>query len=300
MLKKMILALTVLTLSACAFDKDASKNNAKEVEETQRQKSTYDPITGVYTGQLRTPSNRQDISITLFTLAEPVAPNSDRDDGFRWVLRANYKKINPVGMGYSLKARFIPETGQLILTNENISKGTIGMDDVHTIEAKIVGQRIIGEAKSITGVIGTVELNMTSNEAAAPGNNEEAEYYERLRQQYESIAGVYAGDNVVNGKVTFSFKISLQVIREGLVPKLVGEFNRDDDPTSSVSLSLSGIYQPDLTPATLTLSGKPRFNSNNSSYAATFEGTIVNGVYKGSWFTNTRGAEGSFTLKKMP
>ncbi|WP_374078393.1 hypothetical protein [Bdellovibrio bacteriovorus] len=296
MLKKLILSVAMLSLAACAFDKDTSDDNAREVAERQRQLNTYSRVVGFYSGKLTTPAAQQDVELRLFTLENEAGKNSNGDERYSVVLRGNYKKLNPVGPGYNFKARYIPETAELILTNDSTA---LGVDDIHTINAKFSGQKIIGEVKSVSGVIGVLDLTLTSNERQAPGNNEENEYYERLRRQYESIAGTYAGNNTVDGKAKFSFTISLQVIKVGLTPQIVGEFKRSDDPGESVSLTLTAVYQPELSPAILTLTGVPRFNPTNSPYKATFEGTLIGDEYKGSWRTNIKGFEGDFVLKKV-
>lgn len=296
MLKKLILSVAMLSLAACAFDKDTSDDNAREVAERQRQLNTYSRVVGFYSGKLTTPAAQQDVELRLFTLENEAGKNSNGDERYSVVLRGNYKKLNPVGPGYNFKARYIPETAELILTNDST---TLGVDDIHTINAKFSGQKIIGEVKSVSGVIGVLDLTLTSNERQAPGNNEENEYYERLRRQYEGIAGTYVGNNTVEGKAKFSFTISLQVIKVGLAPQIVGEFKRSDDPGESVSLTLTAVYQPELSPAILTLTGVPRFNPTNSPYKATFEGTLIGDEYKGSWRTNIKGFEGDFVLKKV-
>lgn len=296
MFKNILIIIVAFTLGACAFDQDTGAENAREVAERQKQLATFSKVTGFYSGKLTTSSVQQDIELRLFTLEKEAGKNSRDEDRYTVVLRGNYKKINPVGPGYNLKARYIPETAELILTNESVN---VSVDDVHTINARIVGNKIIGEVKSISGLIGILDLTLSSNERQTPGNNEENEYYERLRRQYEAIAGVYTGQNVIDGKAKFSFTISLQVVKVGMEPQLIGEFKRSDDPSESVSLTLTAIYQPELAPPLLTLSGTPRYNPNNSPYKATFEGTLVDGVYTGSWRTNIKGFEGNFTLNKV-
>ncbi len=297
MMKKLILASALLALVGCAFDKDNATNNAREVEERQKLMSKFSRVVGYYTGKLTTSAAQQDVELRLFTLEDQGGTNSSGEDRYRVVLRGNYKKINPVGPGFNFKARYIEETAELILTNE---AGTLGVDDIHTINAKVVGQKIVGEVKSISGVIGVLDLALTSNQTKVPGgSNEENEYYERLSRQYNAIAGTYAGENVVDGKVTYQFSVSLQVVKTGIVPQLIGEFKRHDDPEGNVSLTLTAVYQPELSPAVLTLTGKPRYNPNNSPYQGTFQGTLIGDEYKGSWRTNIRGFEGEFLLKKV-
>lgn len=294
MIKKLFLTFLFLSLSACAFNKDTSDDNIREVAERQRQLNTYNTVVGLYNGKLTTPTSQQDVELRLFTLENEAGKNANGDERYSIVLRGNYKKLNPVSPGYNFKARYIPETAELILTNDNLN---LTADDIHTINAKVSGQSIVGEVKSISGVIGILQLTLAANEHQNPGNNQENEYYERLRKQYEAIAGTYSGNNILNGKAQFGMKITLQVVKQGVVPQLVGIFTRDDDPSDSVSLILSATYQPELSPAVLTMTGTPRYASN-SPYKATFEGTLIDNVFKGSWRTNVKGFEGEFSLKK--
>ncbi|UOF02837.1 hypothetical protein [Bdellovibrio reynosensis] len=295
MLKKLILILGVLSLTACAFDQDTSKSDAKEAEERARLLSKYNSVVGTYAGKLSTGNSEKDIELTLFTLEEVDSQNQNGEDTNRVVLRANYKAINPASAGLNLRVRYIPETSELIFTNEN---KTPGPDDVHTINAKIAGNTIEGQVKSLSGLVGVLKVSLQSAERQKPGSdNQEHEYYERLREQYEAIAGTYTGANIKGGKATFTFTITLQVVKEGKVPKLIGRFDRADDPAGSVSLYLKVNYQTDLNPPVLTITGTSIQHS--SDYLATFDGTLVNGEYKGSWQNNKQGFQGDFTLKKV-
>ncbi|WII71299.1 hypothetical protein QJS83_12585 [Bdellovibrio sp. 22V] len=298
MFKKLILATALIGLVGCAFDKDNDANNAAELADRQRQLSSYSRVVGFYTGKLTTSTTQQDVELRLFTLESEAGTNANGDDRYRIVLRGNYKKINPVGPGYNFKARYIPETGELILTNEAT---TLSADDIHTVNAKVFGQKIVGEAKSISGVIGVLEMTMSSSQSTKPGNNEENEYYERLYREYKAIEGVYTGENIFNGKATYRMTVKLEAIKVNTgsraVPQIVGEFTRQDDPNGSLTLNLSAVYQPELTPAVLNLTGKPRYNTS-TPYEASFDGVIVNGEYTGSWKTNIQGFKGNFTLKK--
>ena len=293
MLQKIILLVALLGLSACAFDKDTSKANAKEVAERERQLQTYSKVTGLYRGTLTTGEAQQSVELRLFTLENEAGKNSNGDERYSVVLRGNYRKMNPVGPGYNFKARYIPETAELIFTND----AALGADDIHTINAKLAGQKIVGEVKSLSGIIGVLDLSLSSTEARTPGNSEN-EYNESLFRQYAKIAGVYKGDNVVDGKVNFTVTLTLQVIFDKKVPMLIGKFHRDDDTSGIIDMNLTTAYQPDLVPAILSMTGT-LVVPGNVPYSASFYGTIENDTYTGSWRSNTRGFQGDFVLKKV-
>lgn len=294
MIKKIIFIATLLGLVGCAFDNDNANNNAAEVSNRLKQLEKFSRIVGLYTGKLTTSSAQQDVELRLFTLESEAGTNANGDERSRIVLRGNYKKINPVGPGYILKAIYYPETGELILNNDT---AVPGVDDIHTINASLKDQKIVGEAKSISNLIGILDLTLSTNERQSPGNTEQNEYYERLRRQYDSISGTYAGENIVNGKVDHRFTITLRVSMDGVVPKLTGNYNRENHPEVAVNFT-SAVYQPDLSPARLTLKGTPSY-FGGTSYVATFDGILTDNEFIGSWETSIRGYQGEFKLKKM-
>lgn len=294
MLKHFLLTLSLLSLVACAFDKDNANNNAAEMSNRLKQLEKFSRVVGLYTGKLTTSVSQQDIELRLFTLENEAGTTASGDERSRIVLRGNYKKLNPVGPGYILKAIYYPETGELILNNDTANPG---VDDVHTINAIVNGGTINGEAKSISNVIGVLNLTLSTAERQAPGNTEQNEYYARLRRQYESISGVYAGENIVNGKMDHRFTIELRVTMDGIVPKLTGNYNRENHPEVGINFT-TAIYQPDLNPARLTLKGTPSY-FGGTNYIATFDGTLIDDEFAGTWETTIRGFQGEFKLKKM-
>lgn len=294
MFKHFTLILTLVSFVGCAFDNDTANNNAAEMSNRTKQLEKFSRVVGVYTGKLTTSTSQQDIELRLFTLESEAGTNASGDERSRIVLRGNYKKINPVGPGYILKAIYYPETGELILNNDS---SNITVDDVHTVNATVNGQQIFGEAKSISNVIGTLNLQLSSNQSQTPGNTEQNEYYSRLRRQYENISGTYAGESVLNGKVDHRFTIEIRVSMDGVVPKLTGNYNRENHPEVAVNFT-TAVYQPDLNPPRLTLKGTPSF-FGGTSYVATFDGVLVDGEYKGSWENSIRGYQGDFNLKKI-
>lgn len=297
MIKKFLIIITTMTLSACAFNSDNPTNNGEEILERQRQLEKFNRIVGLYTGKLYTSSAAQDVEIRLFTLDENAGSSSNGTDRLRKVLRASFAKTNPVSFETSLKGVYYQETGELTFINI-AEPGKMTIDDVHTINATINNQKITGDVKSISNVIGRLEVNLASNQSNTGGDNQTIEYYNRLRQEYERITGTYVGENIVDGKAQFNFTLELSLKQDGIVPKLVGFFRREN--VSSVTMNFTNvIYQPNLNPPQLTIHATPRDFGKSSTFA-TFEGILINDEYTGSWSTETNGFQGSFKLKKTP
>lgn len=297
MIKKFLTIITVLTLSACAFNNDNPNNNSEEILERQRQLEKFNRIVGLYTGKLYTSTSAQDVEIRLFTLDENAGSNSNGADRLRKVLRASFAKTNPVSFETSLKGVYYPETGELTFVNI-AEPGKITIDDIHTINANINNQKITGEVKSISNVIGRLEVTLSSNQSSGGGDNQTIEYYKRLRQEYETITGTYAGENIVDGKPQYNFTLELRLKPDGIVPKLIGFFRREN--LASVTMNFTNVvYQPNLNPPQLTIHATPRDFGKSATFA-TFEGILINDEYTGSWSTETNGFQGSFKLKKIP
>ncbi len=315
MLKKLILFAAILSLSACAFDKDSSRVNAKEAAEREKLIQTYKPVEGLYRGTMTTDTFTQPVELRMFTLEVEAGKNANGEERYLKVMRGNFKKMNSVDPNTSFKARFVPETGELILTN---SKENLEADDVHTINANVSGQKINGDAITVSGDIGKLELTLISSASNKPGNSE-TEFNERLRRQYESIAGTYVGENILDGKVTFKGTLILYVMEKEvdpsaggknssasvapstvkkLQPQLVGEFQRSDDPSNDLALILATSYQPEAAPPKLIMTGKLG-RITNVPYEANFQGVFIDGHYLGSWRSSTRGFQGDFILKKV-
>ena len=293
MLKKIILLAAVLGLSACAFDKDESKVNAKEAADRAKIESIYKPIEGVYRGTLTTDTVKQPVELRLFILEVQSGQNANGEDRYLKVLRANLKQTNSTDPSSNFKARYIQETGELILSNSSTSF----MDnEAHTINAKVIGEKIVGDAVTIAGQVGQIELSLTSKSSNRPDNSD-GEFKERLRRQYQAIVGTYVGENILEGKATFTGTLTLSIVEKEIGPYLVGQFKRNDDPLNDMMMILTSTYEPQYSPARLTMTGK--LSHTNINYEANFQGVFIDGNYHGSWRSSTRGFQGDFILKKV-
>ncbi|MGE9746642.1 hypothetical protein [Bdellovibrio bacteriovorus] len=308
MLKKLILAATVLSLAACAFDQDKNAGKQREIELNGKLQQTYKPVIGTYVGQITTADGTQDLEVKFFELkVDNGAKNSDGSTRLHSTLYATYKRINPAGESYDFVVGFAPETGDLTLVNVKDIK-SLGRDEIQTVDAKISGNNILGEAKAISGPKGIVKLYLKAREnESTGGGKEEFAYYERLRAQLTAISGTYVGQmdqgnsGPVKGIVGITLRLYVQeTVKEGstvTIPRLMGELNRADDPGHTADLTLTGVYEADLAEPRLTLTGKPA-RDLNSKFEAAIYGKLVNGVLEGA-LTSNYSMSGKLILKKQ-
>lgn len=293
---KIVFLIIGLQLSACSFSGNNSANTQKEVADRQKLINTFSQITGTYKGQLITSSNNLVIELSLFTLETKDGVNPDGSDRFRTVLKGVLRKIDPVGNSETFLARYIPETSELILTNSN---NTLSNDDTHTINSVIVGRRIIGEAKSPTGTIGQIDLKFVNSSSEKPGQSEIEETNNRIREQYNKIAGDYSGVALPPEGVMAPFAFSVRIyVTESIIngqstPALMANYRRDDDTGGILELLLNVSYKSDLNPAKITMTGKGAMN-----YFVTFEGIVKGEGELLVGMTTNKGYFGTLTLKR--
>ncbi|MBO9667328.1 MAG: hypothetical protein J7501_11010 [Bdellovibrio sp.] len=306
MIKKMILTLSVLSLAACAFEKDETGSDPQTrliAEQNQKVDKNFSGAVGIYSGDLVRSNGVEKIQLSLQILGEPTGKTNK--DGTQEILKrqaAAYLRINPVGASLTnFAVTFIRETGELMIVNKTAN---IGIDEVHTIFAKLAGDKITGRVVSMTGVIGTINLSLTAKENANPSNGTEEEQYARLREQYNTLKGDWVGCvKTTQGSTVpaYTVKMSLSLFEDAsdgktTVPRLAGNFHRDNDPKGALDSQLSGTYRPDLRPATLNITGKPIISNNG--YVSTFQGTVADGNYEASFSSTRKGFEGMLYLKK--
>jgi hypothetical protein len=296
-MKNLVLTLTILILAGCAFDKDGSTTSKTELRENQKQSEIYNSIKGNYRGQLTTATTKQDVELNLDILERIV--NSKKE----LILIGNYKKNNPVGPNLSFNARYTPENGQLVLMS---NLATFGPDDIHTISLQVQGTDLIGEAKSISGVVGRLHLSLVSRQSDTPNDNAGEDYKERLRAQYNAIAGSYKGNVIPPPQDGAPFAIIVRInvadvadANGEVMPQLMGILSYPAYNSTDLDMTLTMTYRPDLNPPQLSITARPRFSAG-SDYRANLQGTLKNGKYTGSMTSTAKGFEGNFTLTKQP
>lgn len=184
----------LLNFLGCAFDQSPTEINQREnktIEEKNRVlRSNYGLVTGFYQGRLRLGTEERLVTLGIYTLEVKEGNNSSGEPIFKPVLKAVYRQIYPVEIPIVLDGRYVPETGELSFIN-TVSNQGMGM--LHTISGSMNGTKILGEAKTPTGVLGNLELEFIQKKVDAPTEGDEDQTAQKLRQQYEGLTGTYVG-----------------------------------------------------------------------------------------------------------
>ncbi|RYZ88395.1 MAG: hypothetical protein EOP06_11030, partial [Proteobacteria bacterium] len=112
-LKLILVGVTALTLSACAFDKNAGADDKRESEDNAYLRDKYSQVAGRYHGLVQgNPS--EEIDLTLYPVQVPNGKNSRGETTFTYQLRAQYHWTDRVRDDLILEARYfysgVPQT----------------------------------------------------------------------------------------------------------------------------------------------------------------------------------------------
>ncbi|WP_413575474.1 hypothetical protein ACLVWU_14145 [Bdellovibrio sp. HCB290] len=311
MLKKLILALTVLSLAACAFNNDdnGSDNfNKKLNDDNQRSAEIFRKVEGSYQGNMiRENGATEIVQISLLLLNINTGTNTDGSAKIQHMQKAAYTRVSPASAPLTdMDVAYVPETGTLNILNSK----AVTNDDVQSIIATVQGGVITGTVKSRTGIIGRISLKFIIGGSSNDGNGSDEQYYNRLREQYTAISGTYLGCVISTKEVSqripsYKGKIKLSIFEQKVgtnpadnttIPTLVGSFTRNYDKNDFLKADLSGIYRSDFVPATLSLTGT--YPAQNNGYSTVFKGTLANGEYTADFMNAKGGIEGQMYFKK--
>lgn len=192
-LLQQLLFILCFVVTSCAFDQSPSQINQREnksIEEKNRVlRTNYDLVTGFYQGKLKLANEERTVTLGIYTLEVKEGTNSSGEPVFKPMLKAVYRQIYPVEVPIVLDGRFVPETGELSFLNSS----STGMDTLHTINGLFHTQKITGEAKTPTGLLGQLELSFVQKKVDAPMEGDDDHIAQKLRQQFEIISGTYVG-----------------------------------------------------------------------------------------------------------
>jgi ribosomal protein L19 len=193
-MKNLSIILLSFFLSFCAFNKSqndiTNRENKKSEEKNKVLRDNYDMVTGFYQGKLHLPNEDRNITLGVYTLEVKEGNNSSGEPLFKPVLKAVYRQLYPIEAPIVLDGRFIPETGELSFTNPSTN---ISNEVIHTINATISGPKIAGVAKTLTGTLGSIDLDFVQKHVEAPTEGDDQNMTQKLREQYETISGTYIG-----------------------------------------------------------------------------------------------------------
>lgn len=211
-MKKALLLLVTLTLSACSFDKnDPSADKVKQREE-DRAKLTqqFDPVVGLYKGKLEFVDRPQDMSVdvelTLILEDENAGVDSDGLPIIRPTLKGYFKRSDDLNLGLVFKASYNsyinPDQQNLILTNPTVigeKSSTPSDQEISSIRGKIVGDLIESSVLSGGGVIGKINLKLVNKSAQASSLGVQSDINEKVLKLYKKVEGTYDSQILIPG-----------------------------------------------------------------------------------------------------
>lgn len=299
-MKKYLVLLTCWLAIGCGLNSDGSKSDKvteKYVEDRAKLVDSYAVVRGTYRGTLNDGQKEYPIELALYTLEEKAGVDSNGETVIRPVLYSRYRRLDVVVADTIMNARYIAESGELILSNPSAKSA----DEIQSVNAKLNGKQILGQVNQIKGVLGLLNVQLTSRDVVSAGEGDQNEINNRLRAQLQAIAGTYEGRVVPSPGVADEFPIQVQLFvvdmnsSAGVVPTLVGHYKRLDDELNVAEQNMAVVYKPETNPPQLNLQSAS--NNRASPYMVVMNGTLVDGVAQGRLFTQ-KGYVGDYEIKR--
>ena len=326
---KYLMAALLMMAAACApsgrKDGNARYSNI-QAEEHARQKSYFSPAMGTYEGTYDNGKFKKNVKLVLEEVIEETGetfPNGMKKT--RIDMRATLYFVAPVEPSIVFSTSFIPEKNQISMRKKETGSGPGGnnptngggennntsnssdnfqISRINTVlqrESETSPRKIVGEVFSSQGKLGNINLEFSATSNDNSGEDEDA-YYDRLRQDYKEIVGLYEGKSI-KGKNSHKFQLEVYMVFDTenvKMPLLEAIYHREGDKTCSGRIRFKNAnYRRDMTPHRLIMSGVPIFREPNNPYRADFEGEIDGRQYVGQWQSSQNGFEGNFELKRV-
>lgn len=285
-MRKLILAVAALALSACSLGKDSSESNSAQVRQNKQVHELYDGLVGTYEGIIRN-TNHGDERVQLIVYIDSQSvKNPDGTPGTADVPMAFFRRSSPVIADYTMQASgYLKEVGDITFFN-------LGTDPlVRAIRGKVAFPRITGVVNSTNGNLGDIDLTWKTADTSSRND-----FKDRLLRQLQAIEGNYYGKFQTTDKELLKRKmlIQLSAVVTGDTPKLIGLYKRLDIPEGTVDLALSVSYRPDQYPPQITLNGK-----GMGKYELNMDGTILDDTMNINVYSLFEGNLGTAVLTKM-
>lgn len=304
-----LIAAAVFNLTACAFDKNSSLDTKRQIEDRAALTEKYSQITGLYSGTVLTRDENgkpytQTVELSLYTVE--IGNGTDANGNPKTIpgLAARYRRTDIVLPDQILTVNYFPEVSppQVIMTNVPAS-GASNNQTALTINSYVSGDGFVGTVTTAAGPLGTIQVHLISKEASGPNQGDQNEQNERLRRMYAKVAGVYTGIVTPDPRQATKFKVRVELYvgqKEdptlGLIPVLLGNYQRSDDPTGDRELNLKADYKSDSNHISIISTGARK--NPNSTDSMSIDGSIESGVITGI-FTDNVGRGSNVVLKKQ-
>ncbi len=255
--------ILLIGVTSCAVKNDDNGDSTAQRRQNDKITALYGPLTGKYSGKMTaTDHGAEDVDLLIY-LASSEATNPDGTPATGRLPIAVFKRNRPVVGDYVFNLTgYTPETGQLDMA---IAKSMT--TNLYSIDAQVIGQRIVGRVQTVLGTLGTFDVGLVSKDT---GSRDDAD--DRLFRAYQAVEGVYRGwiDNGANSQPKKCVQIDLTAIMNGRSPMLLGYYRRPDIEGGVIDLSMSVVYRPDKSPPEISLNGH-----GLGSYILDINGTLV-------------------------
>ncbi|HND84355.1 MAG TPA: hypothetical protein PLU50_01050 [Pseudobdellovibrionaceae bacterium] len=288
-----------LCLSACSFDKSMDRNDRREVEERNDLIQRFSLVVGTYEGTLTDQNRTWSVRLSLDIVDEPNGKNSNGETIMRPVLKALFKRLNPIGASQQYDARFQAETGALIMSRNSAAPSD---EDILSMNTQFRDGQIAGNARSEAGVVGRLNLRRASRDVKAPDLGDDRDYYARLKESYLAIAGEYRGyvEPPKSEAPPFAVQLTLYVTEKEnaqkvMVPYLMAYYKRLDGNFSEINIVMTVNFESDVSPQKLKMSGNG--TGSSAGMSVFIEAQLVGNALDGS-HTNQMGQTAQVHLVK--
>lgn len=167
LIRNWIILLITLIFSACGSElTDSKANKQKELDDRASLLSALQPLTGVYSGEVRNESRGTypfPVELTVFLVDEPNGVNEDGELKLRPTLRARYRRLDyPMDSSSerNLTARYYSESRSVtFLSLTALGTASPSSDPNYlSISGRFDGHHITGEAHGQRGLLGQILL----------------------------------------------------------------------------------------------------------------------------------------------
>lgn len=289
-LRNALALVMAAALAGCAFGQDSQTANKRDIEDRARILGSFSLVEGTYSGNLNLATSTK-VELQVFHLDEKSGQYADGTDRYLPVLKASLARLNPASTTLNFSARFVQETGELLLVN---SDSSIDATDIQSLTLVLASGQLNGAVKSKSGPLGNAALTISSKQSETPKDPTE-EINNRLRADYRAIAGEYVGDILLGSEKLYAVNLKLILVEEvgsngKSKPTLRAVYRPDDGSGEGFDNFLNVDYRADLNPKTIKMTA-----NGQSRYYINIDGIFVNGHIE-SKFVDMRGREGTLKL----
>lgn len=280
----------------------------EDIDNSQQQRynriiqRTYGPLIGTYDGVLRVAvkeEGAEDPRVRMIVfLGSEATTNPDGTPGTRKVPMAFLRIQSNWIENHNLKLQGF-NTADKTFSMQVVRGSGPGQapsaDDVESASLRLEESRIVGPLRTVSGVIGNLELNFESRDTTIPRDTEDEAANSR-KAYLETVVGVYEGqiDSQEGPKpISIEFSLAQNNIGGQTNYYLLGIYKRLDHPSGIIDLNLDVTMYLREVPSRFVMNGQ-----GGGNYRISIEATLSQGVMTGRLST-FKGPRGPIRLTKV-